>query len=163
MVLVLTWGISRLCNLVIDSVSLFTYHERDMSWIRFALAILAGGILSSLTDWLFMGDLLYKRNNKHPEIWRYPGGKGESKAIACSSPFPFLTCAVFALVTSEFHVRSLDAGLRLAFEIWLIGPLPLILTNSLFMKVQPMIAMAHSLGWLVKLSVAAGAAILFLK
>jgi hypothetical protein len=134
-----------------------------MSWIRFALAILAGGILSSLTDWLFMGDLLYKRNNKHPEIWRYPGGKGESKAIACSSPFPFLTCAVFALVTSEFHVRSLDAGLRLAFEIWLIGPLPLILTNSLFMKVQPMIAMAHSLGWLVKLSVAAGAAILFLK
>jgi hypothetical protein len=135
----------------------------DMSWIHFALAVLVGGILSSLTDWLFMGDLLYKRNNKHPEIWRYPGGKGESKAIVCSSPFPFLTCAVFALASNEFHVHSLGAALRMAFEIWLIGPLPLVLTNALFMKVQPMIAIAHSLGWLVKLGVAAAAVILFLK
>jgi hypothetical protein len=135
----------------------------NMSWIGFALATLAGGILSSLTDWLFMGDLLYKRNNQYPEIWRYPGGKGESKAIACSSPFPFLTCAVFALASHEFHVHSLGAGLRMAFEIWLIGPLPLVLTNALFMKVQPMIALAHSLGWLVKLGVAAIAAIVFLK
>lgn len=135
----------------------------DVNWIHFALAALVGGILSSLTDWLFMGDLLYKRNNKHPEIWRYPGGKGESKAIVCSGPFPFLTCAVFAFATNEFHVHSLGAALRMAFEIWLIGPLPLVLTNALFMKVQPMIATAHSLGWLVKLGVAAGAAILFLK
>jgi len=134
-----------------------------MNWIRFGLAVLAGGILSSLSDWLFMGDLLYKRNNKYPEIWRYPGGKGESKAIWWSSPFPFLTCAVFALVCNEFHLHSLGAALKVAFEIWLIGPLPLVLTNSLFMKVQPTIAIAHSLGWLVKLGVAAGAAILFLK
>ncbi len=110
-----------------------------------------------------MGDLLYKRNNQHPEIWRYPGGKGESKAIAWSSPFPFLTCAVFALASQEFHVHSYGAAFRMAFEIWLIGPLPLILTNALFMKMQPMIAMAHSLGWLVKLAVAAGAAIVFLR
>jgi hypothetical protein len=134
-----------------------------MSCIRFALAILAGGVLSSLTDWLFMGDLLYKRNNKYPEIWRYPGGKGETKAIAWSSPLPFLTCAGFLVASNEFHVDSFGAALRLAFEIWLIGPLPLLLTNALFMKVQPMIAAAHSLGWLVKLGVAASAAILFLK
>lgn len=135
-----------------------------MSWIRFALATLAGGILSSLTDWLFMGsDLLYKRNNRYPEIWRFQGGKGESKAIASSSPFPFLTCAVFAFASNEFHVHSLGAALRMALEIWLIGPLPLIVTNALFMKVQPMIAVAHSAGWLVKLGVAAGAAILFLN
>jgi hypothetical protein len=103
-------------------------NAMDMSWIRFALAILVGGILSSMTDWLFMGDLLYKRNNKYLEIWRYPGGKGETKAIVCSSPFPFLTCAVFALLSNEFHVHSLGAALRMAFEIWLIGPLPLVLS-----------------------------------
>jgi|GEM_PF-7097477 len=30
-----------------------------MSWVRIALAALAGGIVSSMTDWLFMGDWLY--------------------------------------------------------------------------------------------------------
>jgi len=136
----------------------------ETSWIRVVLATLAGGFVSSLTDWLFMGsDFLYKRNNKYPEIWRFPGGKGESRAIAFSSPFPFLTCAVFAIASIELHVRSLGAALKVALEIWLIAPLPLLLTNALFMKVQPMIAISHSLGWLVKLGVAAGAAVLFLK
>ena len=41
-----------------------------MSWVRIALAALAGGIASSMTDWLFMGDWLYKRYDRHPEIWR---------------------------------------------------------------------------------------------
>jgi len=63
----------------------------------------------------------------------------------------------------SFNLHSLGAALRVAFEIWLIGPLLLVLTNALFMKVQPTIAIAHSLGWLVKLGVAAGATILFLK
>ena len=47
-----------------------------------ALAVFAGGLVASLTDWLFMGDWLYKRYNQYPEIWRYPHGQGEMKAIA---------------------------------------------------------------------------------
>ena len=123
----------------------------DMSWVRFALTILSGGIASSLTDWFFMGDLLYKRNNRYPEIWRFHGGQGghgggESKAIAWSSPPPFLTCAFFALVCNQLHLHLYGAAFKLALEIWLMGPLPLILTNALFMKLQPAIATAHSLG-----------------
>jgi hypothetical protein len=134
-----------------------------MNWTHFALAVLAGGIVSSLSDWLFMGsDLLYKRNNKYPEIWRFSGGKGESRAVALSSPFPFLTCAAFAFACNELHVHSFGTAYGMAFAIWLIGPLPLLLTNALFVKVQPAIAAAHSLGWLVKLGVAAGATIFFL-
>ena len=34
-----------------------------MNWTRFALTVLASGIVSSLTDWLFMGDLLYIKND----------------------------------------------------------------------------------------------------
>jgi hypothetical protein len=41
--------------------------------MRFSLAVFASGLASSLTDWFFMGNLLCKRFNKHPEIWRYPG------------------------------------------------------------------------------------------
>ena len=64
-----------------------------MPWTRIALAVLAAGIASSMTDWLFMGDWLYKRYDKHPEIWRYRGGQGETNAIIWASLLPFLTCS----------------------------------------------------------------------
>jgi hypothetical protein len=131
-----------------------------MNWTRSILAILGAGIASSLTDWFFMGDLVYKTANKHPEIWRFPGGVGESKAIAWSSALPFLTCAVFVVLCNQLHLRAASDTFKMAFAIWLMCPLPLIVTNALFMKLQPMIAAAHALGWLVKLSLAALAVVL---
>ena len=135
-----------------------------MNWMRFAIAVFAGGLVSSFTDWFFMGDLVYKHYNKHPEIWRYRGGSpGEIRAIAWSAPLPFLTCAAFAFVCAQFQLHTYDATLKLAFAIWLIAPLPWIVTTSLFMKLQPMIAASYSLGWLVKLAVAAVAVSLILR
>jgi len=108
-----------------------------------------------MTDWLFMGDWLYKRYDKHPEIWRHPGGKGEMTAIIWASMLPFLTCCVFVLVSAQLHLISYGATLKFAFAVWLIGPLPLTITNSLFIKLAPSVAASHSLGWLVKLFLAA--------
>jgi hypothetical protein len=133
----------------------------EMPWNRIALAVLASGIVSSMTDWLFMGDWLYKRYDKHPEIWRYRGGQGETKAIVCASLLPFLTCAVFVLVCVRLHIFSYGATLKLALAVWLIGPLPLTIANSLFIKLTPAIAASHSLGWLVKLLLAGLAVGLF--
>ena len=126
-----------------------------------ALAVLTSGIVSSLTDWLFMGDWLYKRYDRHPEIWRFPGGQGETKAIAWASLFPFLTCFVFVFVCDRLHLFSPTATLKLALAIWLIGPLPLLVVNSLFMKVTPAITASYALGWLVKFIVAGLAVALF--
>ena len=128
-----------------------------MSWTRFAIAVLAAGVVSSLSDWLFMGDLLYRRFNQHPEIWRHKGGQGESAAIAWSSPLPFLTCGVFVLLCVGLRLHSLSATVKLAMAVWLIAPLPLLVTNALFIKLHPAIAASYSLGWLVKLLVAAAA------
>ena len=125
------------------------------SWTRFGVTVLAAAVVSSLTDWFFMGDLLYRRFNEHPEIWRYPSGQGETHAIAWSSPLPFLTCAVFAFLCVEPGLHSYIATLKLALGAWLIGPLPLIISIALFLKLPPAIAVAYSFGWLVKLVVAA--------
>ncbi|HWY51146.1 MAG TPA: hypothetical protein VNW72_06655 [Chthoniobacterales bacterium] len=133
-----------------------------MSWMRLGLTVLTSGIVSSLTDWLFMGDWLYKRYDRHPEIWRYPRGEGESKAIAWSSPLPFLTCAFFALICYRLQLHQYSSAFKLALLIWLAAPLPLIVTNALFIKVAPMIAASHSLGWLVKLILAAAATVLII-
>jgi hypothetical protein len=137
-----------------------------MPWGRVALAVLASGMVSSLTDWLFMGDWLYKRYDRHPEIWRYRGGQGENKAILWSSLLPFLTCGVFVLVCCALHLYSYRGSyrgtLKLALAIWLIGPLPLTITNALWLKLTPAIATSYALGWLVKLALVALAVALFL-
>jgi len=132
-------------------------------WTRIALAILASGVVSSMTDWLFMGDWLYKRFDKHPEIWKFPGGAGETKAIVYASVLPFLTCGVFVIVCAHLHLVSLGASLKYALAVWLIGPLPMAIANSLFMKLTPAIAASHTFGWLVKLGVAAASVALFLS
>lgn len=139
------------------------YSARNMSWGRVALAILASGILSSLTDWLFMGDWLYKRYDRNPEIWRYPAGAGENKAIIWSSLFPFLTCGVFVLVCSGLHLYSYAGTFKLAVAIWLIGPLPLTIVNALWIKLSAPIVASFSLGWLVKLILAALAVVLIVR
>src|ERR1019366_3944447 len=109
-----------------------------MAWGRIALAVLASGIVSSLTDWLFMGDWLYKRYDRHPEIWRYQGGQGENKAILWSSLLPFFTCG-------GLHLYSYRGTFKLALAFWLIGPLPLTITNALWLKLASAIATSFAL------------------
>jgi hypothetical protein len=134
-----------------------------MPWGRIASAVLASGIVSSLTDWLFMGDWLYKRCDRNPEIWRYKGGQGENKAILWSSLLPFLTCGVFVFLCSGLHLYSYSGTLKLALAVWLIGPLPLTIVNALWIKLAPAIAFSYAIGWLVKLGVAALAVVLILR
>jgi len=134
----------------------------NVTWNRFVFAVLAGGIVSSLTDWLFMGDWLYRRYNAHPEIWRVHGGN-ETKAILWASFLPFLTCAAFDAVCVRLHLHSYSSTLKLGLAVWLMAPLPLIIVNSLFIKIEASIAAAHAAGWLVKLLVAALTLVLIVR
>jgi hypothetical protein len=134
-----------------------------MPWGRLALAVFASGFVSSMTDWLFAGDWLYKRYDRNPEIWRHQGGQGENKAILWSSLFPFLTCGVFIALCSGLHLHTYRAALKLAGAIWLVGPLPLTIVNSLWLKLAPPIAASWAAGWLVKLAIAAIAVALILR
>ncbi len=122
-----------------------------MFWLRLFAVTIAAGVLTSLTDWLFAGDWIHKRWT-YPEIWR----KGsESRAVALTSPLPFLTCAAFALLAHHLGLDSVRSTAKLAAMIWVIGPLPLILTNAAFIKLHRAFVFFYSLGWLVKLMIAA--------
>jgi hypothetical protein len=119
------------------------------------LAILLSGAAATMTDWFFGGVLFHDKYLAHPEIWRRVGdAAGESKAIGWSIVLAFLTCAAFVLTYSFFQVHGYGAAIRLAVAIWLIAPLPLLITNSLFIKMHPLTVLAHSLGWMVKLLLA---------
>lgn len=122
-----------------------------MNWLRLVAVVIAAGLVSSLTDWFFAGDWIHRRFT-YPEVWR----KGnESRAIALTSPLPFLTCAAFAWLAVRLGMRTLPSALELAVAIWIIGPLPLILTNAAFIKLHRVFVACYATGWLLKLSVAA--------
>lgn len=130
-----------------------------MNWLRLAAIIVGAGVVSSLTDWFFAGDWLHRRYT-YPEIWRQGA---ENKAIALTSPLPFLTCGVFAFVAARLGLHSVSGAFKLAVAVWLIGPLPLILTNAAFMKLHRFFVVSYAIGWLVKLGIVAVAVGWFLR
>lgn len=127
-----------------------------MSSGHVALAILLSGLAVCLTDWFFFGVLFHDKYLAYPEIWRQAPG-GEGKAVLWSILLGFVTCGAFVVACSAFHVRGYAAATGLAAAIWAMVPLPLLIANALFIKLHPLTVVAHALGWLVKLLVAAAA------
>lgn len=64
-----------------------------MNWVRLIAIVVGTGAVTSLMDGLFAGDWIHRRYT-YPEIWRQGA---EGRAIALTSPLPFLTCGVFSL------------------------------------------------------------------
>jgi hypothetical protein len=122
---------------------------------RFALTVLAATVGTSLTDWFFFGVLFHDRYLAYPEVWRGQPGKPEGKRIALSTVMGAVTCAAFAFVCVRLGLEAMPVVLKLALAVWVIAPLPLIVTNALWMKLHPSIVVSHSLGWLAKLAVTA--------
>ena len=122
-----------------------------MNWARLVAVVIGAGVVSSLTDWFFAGDWIHRRFS-YPEIWRQ--GQ-ESRAIALTSPLPFLTCGAFAFVAMRLGLHSVSGAIKLAAAIWVIGPLPLILTNAAFMKLHRVFVASYATGWLTKIVIVA--------
>jgi hypothetical protein len=77
------------------------------------------------------------------------------ETIALTSPLPLVTCGVFAFVAARLGLRSVSSALKLAVAVWVIGPLPLLLTDAAFMKLHRVFVMSYATGWLIKLVIVA--------
>ena len=122
-----------------------------MNWMRFVLAVLVSGVLASFTDWLFMGLLFHKKYLETPEIWRLKTGESETSKIVASSIIGLVSCAAFIYLcvwTGALNVPR--AELRMAAIAWLAAPVPVILSNVVWIKMDPLIGLSHSLGWLAR-------------
>jgi hypothetical protein len=127
-----------------------------MHWTRFLLAVIVSGLGASITDWLFMGVLFHNKYLETPEIWRAKPGQPETTSIVVSTVIGFVSCAAFIYLcywTGALTVHH--ANLRMAVLSWLVAPLPLIVTNALWIKMNPLLALSHSLGWLARFVVTA--------
>ncbi|HLW74823.1 MAG TPA: hypothetical protein VKT74_07125 [Gammaproteobacteria bacterium] len=135
-----------------------------MDTLRYFLALIAASVAMSFSDWYFMGVLFHDKYLAHPEVWRRPeGGKGESLAVAWSTLLGVATAAVFLWLCAWLGLAGSASALGLAFGIWLLAPLPLIVTNALFIKIHFLNTLALALGWLMRLLICALAAWLILR
>ena len=123
-------------------------------------AALAGALLGSLADWLFMGVIFHGRYQVHPEVWR--PGVGERGRIVAAQALALLSSAAFVALAFKLHQTDVRGALKLAVMIWLIAPLPLLAANAMFIKIDHLVTASHAAGWLAKLLLFAAATAWFL-
>jgi hypothetical protein len=122
-----------------------------MNWVRLAAVAAAAGVLTTYTDWLLAGDWVQKRFG-HPEVWREKRG---ILPILISTVLPFITCAGFTLLAYKLQITGIRNCLKLAFAIWILGPLPLIVAKAIFLKLHRIFLVLFAASWLVKLMIVA--------
>jgi hypothetical protein len=129
-----------------------------MDW-KLAAAVLAAGVISSFTDWLFMGTLFKDRYRKYPETWwPRPTQADETKPILYSTAVGFITAAAVIALCEMVGTHGLKSALEVGVVAWAAGPLVVSITTGLWVRIDPAITFAHCLGYLVRFLVAAVAA-----
>jgi hypothetical protein len=129
-----------------------------MTW-KIIAAIIASGIVSSFTDWFFMGVLFSDRYGKHPETW-WPrvGQAAERGAIMSSTALGFITAAAVVLLCEYAGVTSIVGALIVAGLAAAAGPLVTTITNGMWIRIDPAVTFAHMVGYIVRFLIAGFAA-----
>lgn len=121
------------------------------------LAMVASAVVTSFTDWFFFAVWMHERYRTHPEVWRRPqGGSGQTRAVVISALFSVLTNVGFVVLCVVFGTTGLRHALTAGVLTWLAFPVPALVTNWLFLKLDPLLLVPHLTGWLVRVLVTAG-------
>jgi hypothetical protein len=135
-----------------------------MDPLRYVIALVVASAAASFSDWYFMGVLFHDKYLTYPEVWRHTGDRrGESLAIAWSTLLSVVSAAAFLWLCGTLGLAGQNACFLLAAGLWLIGPLPLLLTQAAFIKLHYLNTLASLAGWLVRLMLFAAAARLILR
>lgn len=129
-----------------------------MLWMLVAAAVVAG-TLATFTDWLFMGVLFHERYNRYPEVW-WPSfrEKGDRTAILYSTAIAYATSAAVVALCAVARSHGFAEALLLSLLVWIAGPVVVLVTNGLWIKIDPLVTLAHTLGWLARVVLAGAAA-----
>ena len=129
-----------------------------MLWML-AAAVAVSGTLATFTDWLFMGVLFHRHYNRYPEVW-WPSfrEKGDRRAIIYSAILAYVTSAAIVALICFARSRGLAQALVLSLLAWIAGPVVVLVTNGFWIKIDPRVTFAHTLGWLARFLLAGAAA-----
>ncbi|MGH6872849.1 MAG: DUF1761 domain-containing protein [Rhizomicrobium sp.] len=128
-----------------------------MDW-KLIAAVIGAGVASSFTDWYFMGVLFRDRYQAHPEVWRVKAKADEKKPILYSTAIGFITAAAVIALCELAGASDFKSALIVAVIAWAAGPLVVCVTNGFWVKFDPQVTLAHSLGYLARFVIAGIAA-----
>ncbi len=129
-----------------------------MHWTIIA-AILVAGTVSSFTDWLFMGVLFADRYKTYPDTWWPRATKAdETTPIIWSSALGYITAAAVVLLCVVTGVNGYKGALIVAALAAAAGPLVIAPTSGLWVKIDPAVTTAHTIGYIVRFLIAGAAA-----
>jgi hypothetical protein len=126
-----------------------------MNLLWFAIAIAVAVVVVSFTDWFFAGYLFHSRYLDYPQTWRGGAGEPETSRILWSTVYSAISCAAFIWVAVRLLLLQPHHAFKFAFAAWVIGPLPVIGTYFVWIKMHPLNAVSHALSWLVRFVVCA--------
>jgi hypothetical protein len=127
-----------------------------MDGLHITMAFFASAILSSFTDWYFFGVLFHDRYGNTPGIWKkYKDKADEIKSITISEVILSLSSLVFILVCSHLNLLTFEASICSALVTWIMVPVPLLMTNAIYIPMDRLIVLSHALGWLSRLVITA--------
>jgi len=134
-----------------------------MVW-KLIAAVAASGTLATFTDWLFMGVLFHAAYSRYPEVWWASfREKGDSTAIVYSSIVGYITSAAVIFLCVSAKSSGIANALMLSILAWAAGPLVVLVTNGFWIKIDPRVTFAHTLGWLARFALAGAAAGIVLR
>ena len=119
-----------------------------MKLSRFLLVIVIGVFLSALADWLLSGVLFHSAYNASPEIWRT--GMSESAKIGWSAAITVIGAAAFAWLVGRNGRPNWHGAMHTALAAWLAGPVPVLLTDLLWIKLSPTACAVNAVEWLIR-------------
>jgi hypothetical protein len=128
-----------------------------MDW-KLIVAVIAAGVISSFSDWYFMGVLFRDRYRTYPETW-WPRTKAdETKPILYSTAVGFITAAGVIALCEMTGATDIKSALTVAVIAWAAGPLAVTVTNGFWVKIDPYVTFAHATGYLARFVIAGIAA-----
>jgi hypothetical protein len=121
-----------------------------MTWARFLVAVVASGVATMFTDWLFMGLLFHGKYQDTPEIWRIKPGQSDKKSILASALLGVVSCAAFIFLCRWTGALTPRSEMHTAEIVWIAGAVPVIFSNIVWIRMHPLLGVSHSLGWLAR-------------
>jgi hypothetical protein len=123
-----------------------------MDW-RYLAVVAAASVIASFTDWLFMGVLFHEKYLHAPEIWRTHPQLTGTPRIIYSQIIGLITCAAFAYLLLALDALTIPQAMEVAILVWAAGAVVILGQIVLWVKLHPLIGVAHALGWLARLVV----------
>jgi hypothetical protein len=123
------------------------------------IAILVAGTVSSFTDWFFMGVLFADRYKTYPDTWWPRATKAdEIRPILWSTALGYITAAAVVLLCVFAQVHDYKGAMIVAGLMAAAGPLVISPTNGMWVRLDPLVTAAHTVGYIVRFLIAGLAA-----